>query len=31
MRGKRLLQQAIAQGLDYNFETTLGGRSFISC
>ena len=26
--GKRLLQQAIAQGLDYNFETTLGGRSF---
>lgn len=26
--GKRLLQHAIAQGLDYNFETTLGGRSF---
>ncbi|CAH0355073.1 zeta toxin family protein [Aquabacterium sp. CECT 9606] len=26
--GKRLLQQAIAQKLDYNFETTLGGRSF---
>ncbi|MGH6647190.1 zeta toxin family protein [Aquabacterium sp.] len=26
--GKRLLQQAITQGLDYNFETTLGGRSF---
>lgn len=25
--GKRLLQQAIAQRLDYNFETTLGGRS----
>jgi predicted ABC-type ATPase len=27
--GKRLLQQAIAQNLDYNFETTLGGTSFI--
>jgi predicted ABC-type ATPase len=26
--GKRLLQQAIAQRLDYNFETTLGGQSF---
>jgi predicted ABC-type ATPase len=26
--GKRLLQQAITQRLDYNFETTLGGRSF---
>ncbi len=26
--GKRLLQHAIAQRLDYNFETTLGGRSF---
>lgn len=26
--GKRLLQHAIAHGLDYNFETTLGGRSF---
>ena len=26
--GKRLLQQAIQQRLDYNFETTLGGRSF---
>lgn len=26
--GKRLLQQAVAQHLDYNFETTLGGRSF---
>lgn len=26
--GKRLLQQAIAQRLDYHFETTLGGRSF---
>ncbi len=26
--GKRLLQHAIARGLDYNFETTLGGRSF---
>ena len=26
--GKRLLQQAVAQKLDYNFETTLGGRSF---
>lgn len=26
--GKRLLQQAITQKLDYNFETTLGGRSF---
>lgn len=26
--GKRLLQHAIAKGLDYNFETTLGGRSF---
>ncbi|MDE2400773.1 MAG: zeta toxin family protein [Burkholderiales bacterium] len=26
--GKRLLQQAIAQKLDYNFETTLGGSSF---
>ena len=26
--GKRLLQHAIASGQDYNFETTLGGRSF---
>lgn len=26
--GKRLLQQAIAHRQDYNFETTLGGRSF---
>ncbi len=26
--GKRLLQHAIAQDLDYNFETTLGGKSF---
>ncbi|RZI80282.1 MAG: ZTL protein [Rubrivivax sp.] len=26
--GKRLLQQAVQQKLDYNFETTLGGRSF---
>lgn len=26
--GKRLLQHAIAQGMDYNFETTLGGKSF---
>jgi predicted ABC-type ATPase len=26
--GKRLLQHAIARRLDYNFETTLGGRSF---
>lgn len=26
--GKRLLQHAIAQGQDYNFETTLGGKSF---
>ncbi|MFN3616400.1 MAG: AAA family ATPase [Aquabacterium sp.] len=26
--GKRLLQHAIAQKLDYNFETTLGGQSF---
>lgn len=26
--GKHLLQHAIAHGLDYNFETTLGGRSF---
>ncbi|MFT3856595.1 MAG: zeta toxin family protein [Aquabacterium sp.] len=26
--GKRLLQHAIAHGMDYNFETTLGGRSF---
>lgn len=26
--GKRLLQHAIAHGLDYNFETTLGGQSF---
>ncbi len=26
--GKRLLQHAIAHGLDYNFETTLGGKSF---
>jgi predicted ABC-type ATPase len=26
--GKKLLQRAVAQGLDYNFETTLGGRSF---
>lgn len=26
--GKRLLQHAIALGLDYNFETTLGGKSF---
>ncbi len=25
--GKRLLQQAIARKLDYNFETTLGGKS----
>lgn len=28
--GKRLLQHAVAHGLDYNFETTLGGRSFAS-
>jgi len=28
--GKRLLQQAIAHGMDYNFETTLGGKSFSS-
>lgn len=26
--GKKLLQRAVAQGIDYNFETTLGGRSF---
>lgn len=26
--GKRLLQHAIAQRLDHNFETTLGGKSF---
>jgi predicted ABC-type ATPase len=26
--GKRLLQHAVAHSLDYNFETTLGGRSF---
>ena len=26
--GKRLLQHAIAQRLDHNFETTLGGQSF---
>lgn len=26
--GKRLLQQAVSQNLDYNFETTLGGKSF---
>ncbi len=26
--GRRLLQQAIAQRLDYNFETTLGGKTF---
>ncbi len=26
--GKRLLQRAVAERLDYNFETTLGGRSF---
>jgi predicted ABC-type ATPase len=26
--GKRLLQHAIAQRLDYNFETTLGGKTF---
>ena len=26
--GKRLLQHAIAKGQDYNFETTLGGKSF---
>jgi predicted ABC-type ATPase len=26
--GKRLLQYAIAHGQDYNFETTLGGKSF---
>lgn len=26
--GKRLLQHAIAQGLNYNFETTLGGKTF---
>lgn len=26
--GKRLLQHAIAQRLDYHFETTLGGQSF---
>lgn len=26
--GKRLLQHAIAHGQDYNFETTLGGKSF---
>jgi predicted ABC-type ATPase len=28
--GKRLLQYAIANGQDYNFETTLGGKSFSS-
>ena len=28
--GKLLLQHAIAQGMDYNFETTLGGKSFSS-
>jgi predicted ABC-type ATPase len=28
--GKRLLQYAIAHGQDYNFETTLGGKSFSS-
>jgi len=28
--GKRLLQHAIALGMDYNFETTLGGKSFSS-
>ena len=28
--GKRLLQHAIAHGMDYNFETTLGGKSFSS-
>ena len=27
--GKKMLQRAIAEGLDYNFETTLGGRSFV--
>lgn len=27
--GRRLLQQAIRERLDYNFETTLGGRSFV--
>jgi predicted ABC-type ATPase len=26
--GKRLLEHALARRLDYNFETTLGGRSF---
>ncbi len=26
--GKRLLQHAIAKRLDYNFETTLGGKTF---
>ncbi|HET6789811.1 MAG TPA: zeta toxin family protein [Aquabacterium sp.] len=26
--GRRLLQHAVAHGQDYNFETTLGGRSF---
>lgn len=26
--GKRLLQHAIAKGMDYSFETTLGGKSF---
>ncbi|MEY4766269.1 MAG: hypothetical protein RI907_2942 [Pseudomonadota bacterium] len=26
--GKRLLQHAIAKGLNYNFETTLGGKTF---
>lgn len=27
--GRRLLQQAIRDRLDFNFETTLGGRSFV--
>ncbi len=26
--GKKLLQHAVARGMDYNFETTLGGKSF---
>jgi predicted ABC-type ATPase len=28
--GKRLLQYAVTHGIDYNFETTLGGKSFVT-
>ena len=29
-QGKRLLERAIAEGIDYAFETTLGGKTIVS-